>query len=111
MLDFVRRWSVVMRGEVLAGVLLAALLGAGAAWAEAAGQLDAEPDEVPTVTIINKAPGGAEMDEPNALSIVEETEAAGVLPERAPEKAADGDGVAEVQADGGIPTGEAIEAA
>lgn len=71
-----------MRVQVLAGALLAALLGTGAAWAEAAGQMSAEPEAVPTVTIINKAPVEAQPEEPNALSIIKESEAEGVLPKR-----------------------------
>ncbi|AHB48619.1 hypothetical protein W911_09800 [Hyphomicrobium nitrativorans NL23] len=71
-----------MRVQVLAGALLALLFGAGAASAEAAGQITVEPGGVPTVTIINKAPAEADAEEPNALSIVNETEAEGVLPTR-----------------------------
>ncbi|HRN87577.1 L,D-transpeptidase [Hyphomicrobium sp.] len=71
-----------MRVQVLAGALLALLFGAGAASAEAAGQIAAEPGGVPTVTIINKAPAEVEADAPNALSIVNETEAEGTLPGR-----------------------------
>ena len=71
-----------MRVQVLAGALLVGLLGTGSARAEAAGQMAADPGGVPTVTIINKAPAEAAAEEPNALSIVRETEAEGVLPSR-----------------------------
>ncbi|HRN84017.1 MAG TPA: L,D-transpeptidase [Hyphomicrobium sp.] len=78
-----------MRVRVLAGALLAALLGAGSVWAEAASQMAGDANGVPTVTIINKAPAEAEAEEPNALSIVNETEAEGVLPSRVRDAAPD----------------------
>ena len=70
-----------MKIKVLAGALIVALGSADSARAEAAGQIAAEP-AVPTVTIINKAGDDAAATEPNAVSIVEETEAEGVLPAR-----------------------------
>lgn len=80
-----------MRIEALVGALAIALLGAGGAWAEVAGQMAAEPGGVPTVTIINKAPDGAAAEASNALSVIEETEAEGVLPPRVRETASDTD--------------------
>lgn len=71
-----------MRIHVLAGALVVALGTAGPARAEAAGQMGAAGASVPTVTIINKSESDTES-EPNALSVVEETDAEGVLPSRA----------------------------
>lgn len=78
-----------MRIEGLVGALVVALVGGGSAWAEAAGRMAAEPEGVPTVTVINKGPAGAAAEEPNALSIIEETEAEGRLPPRAGEMRSD----------------------
>lgn len=100
-----------MRIEVLVGALAVALLGAGAAWAEAAGQMAAEPGGVPTVTVINKAPSGAAAEESNALSIVEETEAEGRVPPRAGESASDTVPEDEPRAEGDVVDGDGAETA
>lgn len=92
-----------MRVKVLAGALLALVFGTGAAWAEAAGQMSAEPGGVPTVTIINKAPSEAAAEEPNALSIVKETEAEGVLPARARDAASEPEARDAPRADDALP--------
>lgn len=77
-----------MRIQVLAGALVIALGTGDPASAEAAGQMGAAGAGVPTVTIINKSDTKPDT-EPNALSVVEETEAEGVLPPLAVETEAE----------------------
>lgn len=78
-----------MRIKVLAGALVI-VLGAGEpARADAAGQMGAAGAGVPTVTIINTSSEDGSDAEPNALSVVEERDAEGVLPPRAVETITD----------------------
>lgn len=74
-----------MNIKVLAGALVVALAGGESVRAEVTGQAGAEGGGVPTVTIINKASEGIAAEEPNAISIIDEREAEGVLPSRAVE--------------------------
>lgn len=91
-----------MKIKVLAGALVIALAGGESARAEAAGQMAAGSGGVPTVTIINKASEGAQPAEPNAVSIVEETEAEGVLPSRAVETMTEPEAETDARVDGAV---------
>lgn len=72
-----------MNIKILAGALVVALVGGESVKAEVTGQAGGGGGSVPTVTIINKASEGFAAEEPNAISIIEEREAEGVLPARA----------------------------
>lgn len=69
-----------MRIKVLAGAFALAFAAVNSAGAEAASEVSAESSGVPTVTIINKGTEEGATEEANAVSVVEETEAEGVLP-------------------------------
>ena len=85
------------------GALVLAAVLAGPAYAQSNAATGAQ-SAVPTVTIINKAPAEA-AEEPNALSIVKETEAEGVLPTRARDAASEPQAGDAVRADEASPGG------